>query len=165
MNIAGRSPRLRLSDPRRANRNAFEPRNRHCRRTHRARLQRHPQSALVEPRSAERSPRRRGSPPSPHARSGSADPLIALRVSATISSPRVTTAPTGTSPAAAASAASSSARRIGRGKGKLIVARLARRPGPSHILLRVVGDRRRLILAGAGPEAAGPAHCSAWCRP
>ena len=53
---------------------------------------------------------------------GSAEPLIALQVSATISSPRVTTAPTGTSPDAAAFAASSSARRIGWGKGKLIVA-------------------------------------------
>src|SRR5438270_8942184 len=56
---------------------------------------------------------------------GSLDPRMALRVSATISSPLVTTAPTGTSPAAAASAARSSARRIGGGSGKLMLAPLA----------------------------------------
>ena len=43
-----------------------------------------------------------------------------LRASATIRSPDVTTAPTGTSPASAASAAKSRARRIARGRGKLI---------------------------------------------
>src|SRR5438270_56678 len=53
---------------------------------------------------------------------GSFEPRIALRVSATISSPSVTTAPTGTSPAAAASAASSRPRRIGEGSGKVMAA-------------------------------------------
>src|SRR5438874_13473959 len=56
---------------------------------------------------------------------GSRAPRIALRLSDTIPSPSVTTAPTGTSPSAAASAASSSARRIGGGSGKPMVVRLA----------------------------------------
>src|SRR6185295_3493202 len=80
---------------------------------------------------------------------GSVEPRIALRRSATISSPSVTTAPTGTSPAVPASTASSSARRIGGGKGKLMRPsgyRSGARLSAESQLLGVVGDRCRLVL-------------------
>ena len=98
---------------------------------------------------------------------GSIDPRIALRASATISSPRVTTAPTGTSPAAAASAARSSARRIGGGSGK------AHRPAASAAAARRCQLHARCwstgaawLLPGCWTSSAG--HLDrrvAWCRP
>src|SRR4051812_12859607 len=76
---------------------------------------------------------------------GSSEPRIALRVAATISSPRVTTAPTGTSPSMAASRARSSARRIGKGNGKLIGAAASAAP-PTSQLHPVVRRRGYLVL-------------------
>src|ERR1044072_50038 len=71
---------------------------------------------------------------------------MAFLASAMISSPMVTTAPTGTSPESAASRARPNARRMGGGSGKPMgcAASLASRAWRT-LLLRVVGDRLRVV--------------------
>ena len=69
---------------------------------HRARLQRHPQVAILQPLAPERLRPPRGSPASRHARSDRAARAAHWRRSRCTSPSRTTTAPTGTSPAAAA---------------------------------------------------------------
>src|SRR3982751_4421030 len=71
-----------------------------------------------------------------------------------MSSPKVTTAPTGTSPAAAASRASSSARRIGGGSGKLI-GRPPSRAAPACQLLPIIG-RGRLVAGRLNHQGRHP---------
>ena len=136
----------------------LEPRNRRSRRRTSRMAPASPTRCIRRAARCRALPRRRGSPPSRHARSGRSTPRIALRASATISSPSVTTAPTGTSPAAAASAARSSARRIGGGSGKPIgAASGAPRAAVSYAcqLLGVVGRRCGLVRPASGPRSAG----------
>src|SRR3954471_4053849 len=83
---------------------------------------------------------------------GSTPSRIRLRAVETTAPERVTTAPTGTSPAAAAARASSSARRMGSEKGRTMRSASAA-PGAGEALLRVaVGHAhgRRLDLLGGG---------------
>src|SRR4030095_30743 len=74
-----------------------------------------------------------------------------LRASAMISSPKVITAPTGTSPASAATAAKSSARRIGCGRGKA----MASRPLAGSAAAVMPAKRANKVSVGVGLRLLG----------
>ena len=116
----------------------LHPRNGERRRAHGAGLERDPQGAIVEARRTEFAAAARIASISACA-VGSVEPRIALRASATISSPQSDDRADRHFALLGGFGARSSARRIGEGSGKLMPPRLAKPARRSH--MRVVGRR------------------------
>ena len=104
---------------------------------HRAGLEGDPQGAIVEPRSVKPRGQQRGSPRSRHGQSGRDRRSHRVARFAMIASPRVTTAPTGTSPALRPRLQARARAAWGEEAGSSSPLRLAQHPSRSHIALLV----------------------------